>query len=196
MSEREREQVVPLQELSSPTRVTSEADEMSEETPPTSGTSNRADLHAVQARRPLRLPKTADEWVEADELLHAQVVPAFFELYFSRGKNILCNMTYSILSSQFGTRPPPKAQKRLQDKVKQHDRALKRVTALKNSAKQALRRARRNNCGAEGVGARAGEFMSSLREHSSLKRASARTSEEVTAGAMPQTFLEVCKHPP
>jgi len=30
----------------------------------------------VEAHRPLRLPKTADEWVEADELLHAQVVPA------------------------------------------------------------------------------------------------------------------------
>ena len=80
--------------------MTSVADEMSEETPPVNGTSNRADLHVVQARRPLTLPKTADEWVEADELLHAQVVPAVLSsISVEEKNNILCNMTYSILSS-------------------------------------------------------------------------------------------------
>ena len=132
---------------------------MSEETPPASAI-NRADLHVTGASSsPTQTSKTADEWVEADELLHAQVIPAVLSSTSVEEKNnILCNMTHSILSSRFGTRPPPKAQNRLQDKVKQHNRALKRVTALRNSAKQALRRARRNNCSTEEVGARAGEF--------------------------------------
>lgn len=51
--------VVPLEELSSPTRVASEADERSEETPPASGTSNRVDLHGGSNSPPTQTSKNS-----------------------------------------------------------------------------------------------------------------------------------------
>ena len=55
----------------------------------------------------------------------------------------MCNGVYDVLVSRFGTHPPPQSQRKAAVKQKQHDRALKRVTRLKNEAQQALRHAKR-----------------------------------------------------
>ena len=57
-------------------------------------------------------------------------------------------------------------------KLRQHNRALKKVTELKNAARKALRRVKRNNSSEEAIRTCAGEFLSLLREHSRLKKAS------------------------
>ena len=90
----------------------------------------------------------------------------------------LCNLTYDLLKVQFGVKLPPRAQRRMQQKIKQHDRALKEVTKRKNAARQALKRAKKEGAGAERprVQAQAEEFLSLLRDHSRLKKASIRRS--------------------
>jgi len=60
----------------------------------------------------------------------------------------------------------------MQARIKQHDRALKRVTQLKNEARQALRRARRQGESAPVIQSLAASFLSLLRAHSRLKRQS------------------------
>ena len=128
------------------------------------------ELPHLKLQRPLKLPKTAGEWVEADELL-AAVAPAVISCRTAEEKNdVLVGMSYSILCERFDTRQQPRARKRLQGQLRQHNRALKRVTALKNSARQALRRAKRENASAEHIHSCAGQFLSLLREHSQLKR--------------------------
>ena len=66
---------------------------------------------------------------------------------------------------------PSRAQRRMQQKIKQHDRAFKEVTKQKNAAKQALRSVKKEGAGAERVQALVGEFLSLLRDHSRLKKA-------------------------
>ena len=77
------------------------------------------------------------------------------------------------MSTSFGTRPPPHTPKR-PSPLKQHDRALKEVTRLKNEARQALRRARRQCESASNLKSLSGRFLSLLRDHSRLKRQSSR----------------------
>ena len=115
---------------------------------------------------------TTDEWVEADHLL-AQVVPAVLHCSSVEEKNTtLCELIYNILIERFGVKPLPRTCKSRQGRSRQHDRALKRVTELKNAARQALRRAKRKGGSAVEVHARAGEFLSLLRDHSKLKKES------------------------
>ena len=81
-------------------------------------------------------------------------------------------LTYSLLRDRFGCRPLPRAGKRHQGQKRQHNRALKKVTILKNEARQALRQAKRSNREKEEIHCHSGKFLSLLREHSQLKRAS------------------------
>ena len=53
---------------------------------------------------------------------------------------ILYDGIYNIISSRFGTQPLLRSKTRSQPKPKQHDRALKEVTRLKNEARRALRK--------------------------------------------------------
>jgi len=125
-------------------------------------------------RQPLRLPKTTEEWDEANLLLQAEVVPAVLQASSSEEKDsILTTRTYEVLANHFGVRPPSKAQGRVQRKLKQHERALKKVTTLKNEARQALHRARREGECMTMVQRLTANFLSLLRTHSRLKRASA-----------------------
>jgi len=134
--------------------------------------SHAASSHAF--RQPLRLPKTTEEWDEANLLLQAEVVPAVLQASSSEEKDsILTTRTYEVLANRFGVRPPSKAQGRVQRKLKQHERALKKVTTLKNEARQALRRARREGECMTTVQRLTANFLSLLRTHSHLKRASA-----------------------
>ena len=50
--------------------------------------------------------------------------------------SVLCSAVYDILAARFGTwPPPPQSQKHSESKLRQHDRALKEVTCLKNEAR-------------------------------------------------------------
>ena len=69
------------------------------------------------------------------------------------------------------TRPPPRSQRKAAAKQKQHDRALKRVTRLKNEARQALRHAKRQGETGSTLHTLAANFLSLLRTHSRLRRA-------------------------
>ena len=54
-------------------------------------------------QRPLSLPKTAEEWVEADQLLQTEVVPAVLSCTSVEDKNnTLLSITYNILCNRFG----------------------------------------------------------------------------------------------
>ena len=73
-----------------------------------------------------------------------QVVPEVLQASSVEQKNsVLCNHVYDVIANQFSTQPLCRSQGKVEFKLKQHDRALKEVTKLKNSAKQALRRAAR-----------------------------------------------------
>ena len=81
---------------------------------------------------------------------------------------------YDVLASRFGTGPSPCPQRRAEAKLKQHDRALGKVTKLKNEAHQVFRRAKRLEAGAPTVQSLATKFLSLVRDHSRLKKASSR----------------------
>ena len=86
-------------------------------------------------QRPLNLPKNTEEWVEADQLL-TQVAPAVLSCRSVEEKNnTLCELIYNILRERFGIKPLPRARKRRQGQLRQHNRALKKVTELKNAAR-------------------------------------------------------------
>ena len=71
----------------------------------------------------------------------------------------------------YGEGRPFKSQHPKRSRVKQHDRALKKVTQLKNEARRALHRAWKCD---ESVSTLAAKFLSLIRDNSRLKRASAR----------------------
>ena len=88
-------------------------------------------------KNPLRLPKNPEEWEEADLL--SSVTSSVFQASTAEEKNnCLCASIYNIISYRFGIRAPPQPQK---PSIRQHDRALKEVTQLKNKARRALRKA-------------------------------------------------------
>ena len=69
---------------------------------------------------------------------------------------------------------PSRSQNLSQFWLKQHDRALKEVTSLKNEARQALRKAKREGASGPTIQSLIGKFLSLLRQHSRLSRDSAR----------------------
>ena len=83
--------------------------------------------------------------------------------------SIFTSLTYTVLSERFGTRFPPRARKKRKLQLRKHNRALKAITALKNAARQALRRAKKEG-DESNLPLLAGKFLSLLREHSKLKR--------------------------
>ena len=88
-----------------------------------------------------------------------------------------------IISSRFGTQPLLRSKTRSQPKPKQHDRALKEVTRLKNEARRALRKARREGESVSTVQSLSGKFLSLLCDHSRLKRESSRKCQAKEASA-------------
>ena len=81
---------------------------------------------------PLRLPRSARDWEEADRLL--SILPSLVaQAITAEEKNsCLCDGIYNIMAGQFGTRSHPRQHPSSRPKVKQHNRALKEVTRKKN----------------------------------------------------------------
>ena len=82
---------------------------------------------------------------------------------------------YDILAARFGTRlPPHQSRKHSQSKLRQHDRALKEVTRLKNETRRAFRKAKREGADGATVCSLPANFLSLLCQHSWLSRDSSR----------------------
>ena len=120
-------------------------------------------------KNPLRLPKSPEEWEEADYLLSSVTSSVFQASTAEEKNNCLCAGIYNIFSYRFGTRAPPRPQK---TSIRQHDRALKEVTRLKNKARHALRKAKREGASDDVIQPLAANFLSLLRRHSRLCRES------------------------
>ena len=129
-----------------------------------SATSSRLDF-----KNPLKLPKSPEEWEEADYLLSSVTSSVLQASTAEEKNNCLCAGIYNILSYRFGTRAPPRPQK---PSIRQHDRALKEVTRLKNKARRALRKAKREGASDDVIQPLAANFLSLLRRHSRLCRES------------------------
>ena len=125
----------------------------------------------------LRLPKTSQEWDEADSLLSA-VTPIVIQAISAEEKNtVLCDAIYTIMSSRFGVKPGHQSRNHSKNNLKQHDRALKRAAQLKNEARRALRKAKREGRSDSEIMELSGRFLSLLRDHSRLKRESTRRQQ-------------------
>ena len=135
--------------------------------PPVTQTMNTIS-HTTRPQQPhpvilpsLKLPKSSEEWAETNHLLSA-VTSSVLQATTAEEKNIcLCNGIYEVLASRFVTRPPPCPQRRRKS-LRQHDGALK-VTQLKNQARQALRKAKRQGEDASSIQPLAASFLSLLR---------------------------------
>ena len=137
-------------------------------------TENGTTTSARHFKQSLRLPKTAEEWDEANALLSA-VTSLVLQAITVEEKNIaLCDGIYNTLSSRFGVQPSHQSKNHSQPNRKQHDRALKRATRLKNEARKALREARRQGESESVILSLSGKFLSLLRDHSRLRCESAR----------------------
>ena len=81
---------------------------------------------------PLKLPKSVEEWEEADSLLLSTVVLAVLHAILAEEKSsCLCEGVYDVLASRFGTGPSPCTQRRAEAKLKQHNRALEKLPSSK-----------------------------------------------------------------
>ena len=127
---------------------------------------------------PLRLPRSPEEWEEADFLLSSISTSGLQASSAEEKNSCLCAGVYNILSGRFGSRAPSQPQRVLQPKLRQHDRALKQVTWLKNEARRAFRRAKREGMNDHTIQSLAANFLSLLRQHSRLKRASSRRLQD------------------
>ena len=145
-------------------------------TPPTAFT-----VH--QRKQPLRLPTTPEEWEDVDVLL-SSIVPSVQQAISVEEKNTaLCEGIYNIMNSRFGVRPGRQSKNHSRTSVRQHDRALKKATLLKNEACRALREAKRLGRSDSEILALSGKFLSLLRDHSRLKRKSTRRLQDKEASS-------------
>ena len=133
---------------------------------------DRSTLPALHFNDSLRLPRSPEEWEEADHLL-CSVTASVLQASTAEEKNsCLCAGIYDILAVRFGTRATPRPQIPARSNLKQHDRALKEVTRLKNEARRAFRSAKREGASTDAIQSLATNFLSLLRQHSRLSRES------------------------
>ena len=115
------------------------------------------------------LPTTAEGWEQADSFFKTSLVPATIAASSPQVMNrVLCEGIYSYFASTYGTKH---TKVRETKKIPPHNRALKEVERKKKEAKTELRSARRSGS-PEMVHSLAHHFISLVRAHSQLKRAS------------------------
>ena len=128
-------------------------------------------------KHPLRLPRNPEEWDQANSILSA-VAAASLEAISAEEKNsCLCGGIYEALANRFGT-TDPKRHIYTKPKVKQHDRALKKVTQMKNDERRALNQAKRLGESASTIQSLSAKFLSLLRDHRQLKHNSSRRLQQ------------------
>lgn len=120
----------------------------------------------------LKLPRTTEEWMSADEELSVSVVPAALQGSTVDEKNeALCEGLYHYLSQKFGTQQ--KSVRKPRQRRREHPRRLKKLTQQKNEARKKMRQAKRDGLDENTVRTVAQEFHRLLRLHSKESRLSA-----------------------
>ena len=118
----------------------------------------------------LCLPTSAEDWKLADSFFQTTVVPEVLSLsYPEQMSSVLCEGIYLYFASTYGTKT---ATTRRVKKRPLHNRALKEVERRKKDAKRELHLARKSGSPAEAVHSLATHFISLVRSHSKLKKAS------------------------
>ena len=94
---------------------------------------------------PIKLPTSDDEWEKTNIYFQEVLVPSVLQANNIEGKNhILVEGVYSYFEAQYGTHPSPNKQNKVKRKKPNHDRALKKVSKLKNLARKEYRQSRSN----------------------------------------------------
>ena len=137
---------------------------------------------SLHFKHPLRLPSTSEKWEEADHPLSSVSASVLCAGTAEEKNSCLCTGVYNILSACFGTRAPPTMQEPAHSKIRQHNRVLKEVTRLKNEARRAFRRAKREGASDDIIQSLAANFLSLLRQHSRLSRESSTRLKHKEAG--------------
>ena len=128
---------------------------------------------ALLFKLPLKLPRSPEEWEEADRLLSSVTVSVLQASTAEEKNSSLCAGIYGVFFSPFGTRAPPKSKHHItKSTLRQHDRVLKEVTRKKNEVRRALHRARREGESENAIRPLAARFLSLPRQHSRLSRKS------------------------
>jgi hypothetical protein len=118
----------------------------------------------------LCLPTSAEDWKLADSFFQTTLVPESMSLSSPQQmSSVLCEGIYSYFASTYGTKT---AATRRVKKRPLHSRALKEVERQKKDAKRELRLARKSGSPADVVHSLATHFISLVRAHSKLKKAS------------------------
>lgn len=85
------------------------------------------------------------------------------------------------MSDRVGVRPSRQTKHHSSHRLRQHDRALKKATNLKNEARKELRKAKRQGKNTTEIISLSGRFLTLLRNHSHLKRESTRRLQDKEA---------------
>lgn len=99
---------------------------------------------SVMRKHRLKLPKTTDEWAEANALLEQLVPKVLVEPDIQKKNDILCDGIYSVFASRFGTKPFH-CHSTSNSRYKPHNRTLKRLRKLKIQAQRSLRTAQQEH---------------------------------------------------
>ena len=135
-----------------------------------------------QCKAPLKLPSSKEDWQKANAFFKENLVPTVLQATSAEEKNyILADGIYSYFSSHYGIKQSSTTSKRKTPRHEKHDRALKKVTELKNKARKDLRQAKREGKTGEVILSLARNFFSLVRQQSQLKKKSRKSSEASSA---------------
>ena len=128
---------------------------------------------------PIILPRTSQEWDEANSYLSTTVVPAVIQASSTEEKNrVLCDGVYQYFSQCYGTKSFSQKPKK---RPRRHARHLKDLTQKKNEARRRMKKARKEGGSEAAVHALAKEFHKLLRLHSKEKRAQLQSKLKIEA---------------
>ena len=123
--------------------------------------------------KPLKCPKSDEEWQEADTHMCAVVVPAVLSAQTIEDKNFaLCSGIYSYFANRHGVRrSPQRTNKRKERRSRKENSHKEQIRSERNKLRNNLRRARRNGQSQEVIKEIARNFHQLLRQFSSANKA-------------------------
>lgn len=146
--------------------------------PPDLSTSSDQEPRTLPA---CKLPSSDEEWDEADFFFKDDIVPRVLQATTVDDKHsVLVKGLYEYFEGKYGT-VKARPSKKHPNKSGQHDRALKKVTKLKNEARSQFRKAKRNGSLADEVTTLAKNFFKLVRKQSALKKQSNKAQLNSTA---------------
>ena len=128
----------------------------------------------------LKLPKTSEEWMLADQELSASVVPIVLSGGTVDEKHeALCEGIYQYFSQKYGTQQKPASKPR--QRRRGHQKRLKKITQQKNEARRKMRQAKRDGLDESTIQTVAQEFHRLLRLHSKASKLSVKSRAKIEA---------------